>query len=86
MRKPYTPTELRALAKQNGPQWSGEARAALSFAADVIDTANAVIAQPVSAKPLPPRTPCELTTAEFKIFLLGWRESEAAHGITKEQP
>lgn len=53
MRKSYTPNELRTLAKQTGPQWSGEAHAALSFAADVIDAANAALAQPVSAKPLP---------------------------------
>lgn len=45
MRKPYTPNELRTLSKQTGPQWSGEARAALSFAADVIDAANTALAE-----------------------------------------
>lgn len=41
-RKPYTPDELRKLARQRGPQWDGEVRNALMYCADLIQAANAV--------------------------------------------
>jgi len=43
MRKPYTPKDIRALAKQSGPQWASEVRAALVFAADLLDAADAAV-------------------------------------------
>jgi len=43
MRKPYTPKDIRALAKQSGPQWESEVRAALMFAADLLDAADAAV-------------------------------------------
>ena len=41
-RKPYTPADLRELAKANGANWAGEVRAALHFSADLIAAADAV--------------------------------------------
>jgi len=43
MRKTYTPNDIRALAKQSGPQWESEVRAALVFAADLLDAADAAV-------------------------------------------
>ena len=43
MRHAYNPDGLRLLAKSEGPQWAGEAKAALLYAADVMDAADAVI-------------------------------------------
>lgn len=40
---------------------------------------------PPQRKPLPPKSPCEMTQAERKMFRLGWLECEAAHGIKGEQ-
>jgi hypothetical protein len=48
-RKPYTPNELRTLAKQTGPQWEGESRSALTYCADVIDAANSAVADAQAA-------------------------------------
>ena len=47
---PYTTEQLRELSTAVGPQWQGEVRAALRYCADLIDAANAVIAQPEQAE------------------------------------
>lgn len=52
MRCSYSPDGLRLLSKEHGPQWEGQARAALSYAADVIECAEQVINEK-SAKPAP---------------------------------
>jgi len=36
---------------------------------------------PPQRKPLPPKSPCEMTQVEGKMFKLGWLECEAAHNI-----
>lgn len=56
MRKPYTPSDLRKLAKQSGPQWDSEVRVALLFAADLLDAADLAVksTQPTENRyPLP---------------------------------
>jgi hypothetical protein len=42
-RKTYTPNELRELARQHGPQWADEVRAALNYCADLLEAAAAAI-------------------------------------------
>jgi hypothetical protein len=42
-RRGYTTDELRALAKDRGPFFAGNARSALLFCADVIDAATAAV-------------------------------------------
>jgi hypothetical protein len=42
---------------------------------------NELYTTPPQRKPLPPKSPCEMTQAEGKMFKLGWLECEAAHGI-----
>lgn len=40
IRKPYAPEELRELARDRGPFFTGNARSALLYCADVIEAAN----------------------------------------------
>jgi len=91
MRYIYTPDDLRALAKATGPQWAGEARAALAHAADVLEAADEVIkeAQQVAVpEPLSDEeieATCRFIEPSFDgpiaYDLLIARAIEAAHGI-----
>ena len=62
----YTTEQLRELSTAVGPQWQGEVRAALRYCADLIDAANAVIAQPV--KPWVGLTDAERDDLTYGIF------------------
>lgn len=58
----FTPAELRTLAQDSGPEYTGRSRRALRWCADVLEAADAVvqaarrdealIRQPVERKPL----------------------------------
>jgi hypothetical protein len=67
--RPYTTEQLRELSTAVGPQWQGEVRAALRYCADLIDAANAVIAQPVQPE-------------QEKPFEIGKRVAQEGRGIS----
>lgn len=48
---------------------------------DAYSAMLAAAPQAPAVQPLPPRSICDLTQAEAKIFKLGWLECQAAHGI-----
>lgn len=52
MTPPYTPDELRALAKETGPLWDGAVRGALVYAANVMESAAAVIKENAKLVPM----------------------------------
>lgn len=77
VRKPYTPGDLRKLAKQRGPQWDGEVRDALSFCADMIQAADTMRDSHEAA------IKAEVAKEREACAILSWSIGMAAYGPHK---